>query len=219
MFPDGGGWVELEGFIELNRILRKDMDFHSSSPEASSTSAAGTFMDVGVGDAMDGAVPGHDGEKIDGNGANGAGDDGGDGWGDARDSSIQWQVLEATETAKDTMWQQMTDPETGTVYFYSGTRGLLGGESAWAIPFQVGWTSHVQEDTGYVYFANDSNGEVSWTRPEKPGEMVVVDAGDGGDGGDAAALPGGVFDRYVEYVYIIFSVATHINTEKYNASH
>jgi hypothetical protein len=173
VFPDGGGWVELEGFIELNRILRKDMDFHSSSPEASSTSAAGTFMDVGVGDAMDGAVPGHDGEKIDGNGANGAGDDGGDGWGDARDSSIQWQVLEATETAKDTMWQQMTDPETGTVYFYSGTRGLLGGESAWAIPFQVGWTSHVQEDTGYVYFANDSNGDVSWSFPSPALQSAV----------------------------------------------
>ena len=168
VFPDGGGWVEFEGFIELNRILRKDMDFHSSSPEASETSpsptsaAAGTtFMDVGVGDAIDGidgAATGHDGgnDGNGGNGGNGAGDgaggDGGDGWrytgggggaGDARDSSIQWQVLEATETAKDTMWQQMTDPETGTVYFYSGTRGLLGGESSWAIPFQVHGLYHI----------------------------------------------------------------------------
>jgi hypothetical protein len=110
------------------------------------------------------------------------------------------------------MWQQLVNAETNTAYFHSHDLDQV----SWEIPFQVGWTSHVQEDTGYVYFANDSTGEVSWTRPEKPGEMVVVDAG---DGGDAAALPGGVFDRYVEYVYIIFSVATHMYTEKYNASH
>ena len=66
-------------------------------------------------------------------------------------------------------WKEMTDPESGNVFYYNSK----SGEKSWTKPDADNddcgddeWMEMTDPNSGHVFYCNKKTGEKSWTRPE-----------------------------------------------------
>mmetsp|Transcript_3212 Transcript_3212/g.9242 ORF Transcript_3212/g.9242 Transcript_3212/m.9242 type:complete len:406 (+) Transcript_3212:469-1686(+) len=85
-------------------------------------------------------------------------------------------------TGAATVWEELTDPESGCTYYYSNTTNT----SQWEQPM---WMDALHEETGFLYYYNSVTGESSWERPPDFTETAEEDVAgaSAGEGGDMAS--------------------------------